>query len=238
MRACPPELDARSRHHVHTTIPSRASATMLWTRTTSRTSSGSRSARLSPAWGPAPVTSVPVTSSAPPTTSTAHCISRVMPSGGRSGGVRPLDRPAAPAASASLRALMSSTAAFQSSTIDSRKCPMVKRGSSSLNTSSAPSPTWASTPATRPRDNTMRSVRRGRRLQEPSTAAITAMATTPVKSRFTNSTRAWYSRSATKRSSEQVGQSSQPRPDPVRRTATPVTTIAASAHRAKRVSRV
>ena len=116
-------------------------------------------------------------------------------------------------------------------------CPIVKRGSSSVLTSRPPSTTWASTPATRPSDSRVRSDRRGRRLAEPSTAAITASATTPVNSRFPNSIRAWYSRSATNRSSEQVGQSSHPRPDPVRRTAAPVTTMVASAHRANRVRR-
>ena len=114
---------------------------------------------------------------------------------------------------------------------------MVKRGSSSVLTSSAPSTTWASTPATSPSDSTVRSRRLGRRIQEPSTAAITARATTPVNSRFRNSISAWYSRSATKRSSEQVGQSSHPRPEPVRRTAAPVTTMVARAHSANRVSR-
>ena len=114
---------------------------------------------------------------------------------------------------------------------------MVKRGSSSVATSRAPSPTWAATPATSPHDHQARSRRRGMRRIDPSTAPTTATATTPVKSRFTNSTRAWYSRSGTNRSSVQAGQSEQPSPDPVRRTAVPVTTMAASDHRANRVSR-
>ena len=47
--------------------------------------------------------------------------------------------------------------------------------------------------------------------------------TAPVMSRFTNSTMGLSSSGATKRSCSQPGQSEQPRPDPVSRTAPPVT---------------
>ena len=66
---------------------------------------------------------------------------------------------------------------------------------------------------------------------------MTATETSPVTVRFTNSTMAWYSHGATTRSSAQVGQSGQPRPDPVRRTAPPVTTMNARAARARAVTR-
>ena len=55
--------------------------------------------------------------------------------------------------------------------------------------------------------------------------------------RFTNSTMAWYSSGATIRFSAHVGQSGQPSPEPVRRTAAPVTMMKASASRASSVTR-
>jgi hypothetical protein len=58
-----------------------------------------------------------------------------------------------------------------------------------------------------------------------------------VTVRFTNSTMAWYSQGATSRSSEQVGQSGHPRPDPVIRTAPPVTMMKATAAVASPVTR-
>ena len=64
------------------------------------------------------------------------------------------------------------------------------------------------------------------------TARITAIDTTPVSMRLMNSTWALNCHGATNRSRSQVGQSLQPSPDPVRRTAAPVTTMAQSAHRA------
>ena len=62
---------------------------------------------------------------------------------------------------------------------------------------------------------------------------MTAIDTRPVMVRLVNSTRAWYSSGATSRSCSHVGQSEQPRPEPVNRTAPPVTmmnTWAASAN--------
>ena len=66
---------------------------------------------------------------------------------------------------------------------------------------------------------------------------MTATDTRPVTVRFTNSTMAWYSSGATTRLSAHVGQSGQPRPDPVRRTAAPDTMMKASATSAIRVTR-
>ena len=65
---------------------------------------------------------------------------------------------------------------------------------------------------------------------------MTSTDTTPVTSRFTNSTIGWNCRGATRRSFSQVGQSLQPRPEPVRRTAPPVTTIPMSPTSAARHS--
>ena len=75
----------------------------------------------------------------------------------------------------------------------------------------------------------MRSRRRGTRHSEPSTAAITARATRPVNSRLICSIAAWFEETSMSRSSLHCGQSSHPSPDPVSRTAAPVTTITISA---------
>ncbi len=100
-----------------------------------------------------------------------------------------------------------------------------------------PSTIWPMTPATSPSDSHVRSRRRGCRTSEPSTARMTATETSPVIDRFTNSTMAWYSQGATTRSRAHVGQSGQPRPDPVRRTAPPVTMMKARAAAARSVIR-
>ena len=66
---------------------------------------------------------------------------------------------------------------------------------------------------------------------------MTAIDTTPVNTRFTNSTIGFSSSGATSRPSLQFGQSVQPRPEPVRRTAAPVTMITPSDTRATSVMR-
>ena len=83
----------------------------------------------------------------------------------------------------------------------------------------------------------MRSRRRGVRSSEPSAASATATDTTPVIVRFTDSTSALYWSGGTTLPRAQVGQSGQPRPDPVRRTAPPVTTMAKRATTAAPVMR-
>jgi hypothetical protein len=72
---------------------------------------------------------------------------------------------------------------------------------------------------------------------EPSTARITATETRPVMVRFVNSIIACFSNGATSRPLSQFGQSGQPSPEPVSRTAAPLTTIAASDRSAPRVKR-
>ena len=54
---------------------------------------------------------------------------------------------------------------------------------------------------------------------------MTATATSPVNRRLTCSIAACVDETSTSRSSLQFGQSSQPRPEPVSRTAAPVTTM-------------
>ena len=95
-------------------------------------------------------------------------------------------------------------------------------------------------PAT-PTTNAPRQPRRGRgdaghdAEYEPSTAAITATATTPVNSRLICSIAACFDDTSISRSLEQFGQSSQPSPLFVSRTAAPVTMITANATNAPMV---
>ena len=121
------------------------------------------------------------------------------------------------------------TTALASSTIERAKWSMTTGGERCVRTVTAPTTTWAAVPATMPHDNQMRSVRLGTRRCAPSTAAMTARATRPETMRLPYSTHAWPSRAGTNSVSVQPGQSVHPSPDPVRRTAAPVTTIAVSA---------
>ena len=100
-----------------------------------------------------------------------------------------------------------------------------------------PSTIWPMTPPTRPSDSHVRSRRRGSRTRAPSTARMTAIATTPVKRRFTCSIAPWVLDTSTKLLRLHSGQSGQPRPEPVRRTSAPVTMITARASAASRVRR-
>ena len=130
-----------------------------------------------------------------------------------------------------------STTAFAISTIESRKCAITMGGERSTSTVMPPSTIWAATPATSPQESHTRSACRGTRHSEPSTARITAADTKPVMVRFVNSIIACFSNGATRRPSTQFGQSGHPSPDPVSRTAAPLTTIAASDRSAPSVKR-
>ncbi len=66
---------------------------------------------------------------------------------------------------------------------------------------------------------------------------MTAIDTAAVTTRFTNSTMGWSCSGATSRPCSQLGQSVQPRPEPVRRTAAPVITMPTSDTRATKVIR-
>ena len=79
------------------------------------------------------------------------------------------------------------------------------------------------------------------RASDPRTATITTTDTSPVTSRLTYSMVAWPADSwnswGASLPSAQVGQSGQPRPEPVTRTAPPDTMIAASRTSATNVTR-
>ena len=96
---------------------------------------------------------------------------------------------------------------------------------------------WAITPTTRPAESHTRSLRRGARASEPSTATITTIETAPVKSRLMYSIQPWPSEApcGTRWPGEQFGQSEHPSPDWVSRTAPPVTMMAARSRTATKV---
>ena len=84
------------------------------------------------------------------------------------------------------------TTASATSTIDTRKWAITQRRRQIRRcTVSPPRTIWATTPTTRPTESHVRSRRRGARTSDPSTARITSTDTSPVNSRFTNSTAPW-----------------------------------------------
>src|SRR5271166_3846260 len=84
---------------------------------------------------------------------------------------------------------------------------------------------WRSTPPMRPAASHVRSRRKGRRRRAARKVTPTTTVMTTVTSRLPNSTRAWKCSGGVRCPVEQLGQSAQPSPDPVRRTAAPLTTI-------------
>src|ERR1700685_1469977 len=100
-----------------------------------------------------------------------------------------------------------------------------------------PRTAWASTPPTSPPLSHMRSRRRGLRKTEPRKAAATPTVRTTVTSRFPNSTRPWNCSAGVRCPTEHSGQSAHPRPEPVRRTPAPVSTMRAVSTRATTSSR-
>ncbi len=95
---------------------------------------------------------------------------------------------------------------------------------------SPPSTACANTPATRPSESQVRSRRRGVRTRLPSTATITAIDTSPVNIRLSDSIH-WCESDAAWAVSwpeSQFGHDGHPSPDDVSRTAAPVTMMTAS----------
>ncbi len=180
-----------------------------------------------PLCGPAPVTTVPVNSTAAARPRSALPITtRRRLTIGRAGAS---DCPAR----------RTSTMAFESNTIESRKWVITNWGFRSNSTVSCPSTACARTPATNPIDSAVRSFRLGIRTRLPRTATITATDTRPVKSRLTCSIVA-CSLAAPWACSRLFGQlipTGHPRPELVRRTAAPVTMITASSAAATNVIR-
>ena len=166
-----------------------------------------------PACGPAAVAIVPAASViAPSTTSprtaqtlTRSCARRVVPG--------------------SCAARQTRTTQATSSSIESRKCPITQPGLSPYQTVMPPSTAWQRTPSGSSSAISARSRRNGRRNQARIAAARQGRPTTPVSSRLPNSMNACVESSGVSRVPWQRGQSGQPSPEPVRRTAAPVKTI-------------
>ena len=162
-------------------------ALVPWTRATSGMYRSRRVARwavpgTSPECGPEPVTTVPVTTTTEAATTSTRLIQTT------DGATIGTGRRANPVSGCAAR--RHSTSALASSSIDTRKWLITHGGESSFSTTNAPSAICTTTPMTRPSDRTTRSSRRGRRTSEPSTATTTAIDTSPVTRRFTNSTMA------------------------------------------------
>ena len=168
----------------------------------------------SPAWGPVAVTSVPSTSTTPASGTTSRASHRRAGTGSAGSG--------APARSAS-------TTATAIRAVETRKWPATTNGLRSVSTVMPPSTAWPRTPPTRPQASPRRSRRCGASRRAAHTAHTAVASTTKVRVRLPNSTNWCQPASAPPRGTtevpSQVGQCSQPRPDPVIRTIPPVSTI-------------
>ena len=114
----------------------------------------------------------------------------------------------------------------------SKKWAITHPGANLCSTVKPPTTTSASRPATRPTDSHVRSRRRGVLRSAASNAPSEARVTAALIKRFPNSIQAWYCRGATTLVRVHAGQSGQPSPEPVRRTAAPENMVSASAHTA------
>ena len=126
------------------------------------------------------------------------------------------------------RACRHSTTAFAISTMESKKCPMFANGFRPVSTTIPPSTTWANTPTTSPSERRVSERFFSTRNKEPKTAAMTMTATKPVNSRLICSMAPCIEDTSMNFSELHCGQSLQPKPEPVRRTSPPVTTMAKS----------
>ena len=207
----------RSRRRITSVRPRKIITLTPWMRATWLMSKAKRFASLSPPWGPVEVTTVPVV------TTTQAITTRRRPQVRMRGSTWSADFVCGSPAR------LYRTIASVRSTRESRKWVITNSGRRSKMTVSPPTTACARTPATRPSESQMRSRRRGSRRNDPSTHTITAIDTAPVNMRLTNSTIAWPPSAplGVSRPGSQLGQSGQPRPEPVRRTAAPVTMMTA-----------
>ena len=188
-----------------------------WTRATSPTSSASRSARSSPAWGPA---------AGHQRARHQHRAGRhQQPPASRSRSARWRPRRRAPAPSSS-PARWRRTTAFQMAPSARAKWPITETGTGGA-TPRAPRP-GRSTPPRRARPRPADEVGpAGPPQRAPTTVATASRPTAALSIRLANSTMAWPSLAdrGVKLSGSQRGQVEQPRPDPVSRTPAPTTVM-------------
>ena len=139
----------------------------------------------------------------------------------RAGGAAPCRR--GRRGSSGWPALWYSTTALTRSTTASRKWAMTNGGRQLVEHRLAAEDDLGEDAGHEPQDRATRSRRRGRRLRAATTTSTTPMVINTFTRRFPNSTQAWYCSGATMLVAVQLGQSLQPRPEPVRRTAPPLT---------------
>ncbi len=104
-------------------------------------------------------------------------------------------------------------------------CSDTRYGLSFEYTTNAPSTASATTPAINAPDNQMRSRRRCSRSSAATKVTPTTTTKVTVTNRLPYSMRGWMLHEPVTRFLKQVGQSGQPSPDPVNRTAAPVRTM-------------
>ncbi|CAB4755435.1 unannotated protein [freshwater metagenome] len=171
----------------------------------------------SPAWGPAPVTTVPRTIAIPQKMRRTHLRRAVIaPNPPASGLLEP---------SIAARTRWLRTTALVMSTMETRKCSMFEYGFRPVRTTTPPITICASTPATSPHESKVRFRIRGLSKSDIPTAAMTAIVTTPVKRRLICSIAACVEETSTNLDELHAGQSTHPSPEPVRRTSDPLTMI-------------
>ncbi len=178
----------------------------------------------SPLCGPLPVTTVPSTRTA--------AVAAAIPFTSSANGRRTSSWPTPGSRLRSHSVVISATR-----TADSRKCAATVQGFSPVSTVMPPSAACTGMPR-KPRTASRRRSRRGDRHTTTTVATATA-ASTKVSSRLPNSITPCPASSdvATKLSSVQRGHVGQPRPEPVRRTAPPVTTMSPLATALARATR-
>src|SRR3954454_8659468 len=135
-------------------------------------------------------------------------------------------------ASSGSRERTTNTTAVATSAMERMKWSWTANGLRLVQTTIAPTTPWAGIPATSAIDSHTRSRRRGRRTQAPSAARTTASPTTNVNNRLICSIAECCDETSTSSLLLQFGQSLHPRPEPVNRTAAPVTTITPTSTRA------
>ena len=124
-----------------------ASTTLVpWTRAASAIATPNRRASSSPACGPAPVTTVPVTRASAVRAATPAVCRMISGETGRT---------TTPSSGSDAR--RTRTTALATRTRDNSMCPCTAAGWRSTSTVTPPSTIWATTPVTRPSDSTVRS---------------------------------------------------------------------------------
>ena len=183
----------------------------LWIRATCEISNPKRRTSSSPAWGPVPVTTVPVARAAAVNTEMMVTSCRVRGSNRAAWSWTSAERPIA-------------TTPKVIDTIARRKCDCTRAGCRSARTAMPPTTPLANTESNTPTAGQRSPTRRGRWRNAAIARSNVGIPITPLSNRLACSIAVCPDDTSTKRSALQFGQSSQPNPLPVSRTAPPATT--------------